>query len=205
MSSQTDKPPAWGTLAYWEWVKERYLSEKQCRFARILAEEAECGRAYVLARRAELQDADAQEVAQEYCMSIFQARPTYDARRPLSAFLNTILYRAIIAHRRRLSRWGKVGLVSLQPKEEEPVWLDQVPSRNGTPLDEAISGEELARIRECLGKLESSDAEILILRYIEEFTTGQIAELLGLARGAVHARLFRARSRLRALLTGGES
>src|SRR5215470_18319966 len=79
MSSQTDKPPAWGTLAYWEWVKERYLSEKQCRFARILAEEAECGRAYVLARRAELQDADAQEVAQEYCLSIFQARPTYDA------------------------------------------------------------------------------------------------------------------------------
>ena len=96
MSSQTENPPTWGTEDdYWEWVKERYLSDDPRRFGAVLSGSAERGRASAHARLAGLQDAMVERAAQEYCLRIFRARPTYKAEWPIKPFLDSILARVI--------------------------------------------------------------------------------------------------------------
>jgi RNA polymerase sigma-70 factor (ECF subfamily) len=199
MSSQTDIP-GWGTSDYWMWIKERYLSCEPRQFGAVMSEKAEYGRAYVLARRAGLQPADAWEVAQEYCLAIFRAKSNYHPEGRINGFFNTILSRGILAFKRQLARRDRLALFLPLDADSTTHRSDQVPARDGTPLEEAISEDELARIRACMGSLRSTDSEVLTLRYVDELTTEQIAELLGIAEGTVHTRLSRARSRLHALL-----
>ena len=74
---------------------------------------------------------------------------------------------------------------------------------------QAAEAEELAsRLREALGQLPPRQAEVFVLRFLEEMKYREIAEVLGLDTNAVSALLHDARARLRAALdgylTGGE-
>ena len=56
-------------------------------------------------------------------------------------------------------------------------------------------------MREALAKLDRCDAEILMLKYTEDWSYKELATRLGLSESAVEARLHRARQRLRGLLS----
>ncbi len=58
----------------------------------------------------------------------------------------------------------------------------------------------LDRTRAALQQLAADDREVLVLRYLEQRDIAEIALLLAISRGAVDARLSRARARLRAKL-----
>jgi RNA polymerase sigma-70 factor (ECF subfamily) len=64
------------------------------------------------------------------------------------------------------------------------------------------------RLIEALAKLTPRTVEIVMLRYVHDYTEPEIAELLRTSRGTVAVTLFRARMRLRKLLRasslGGE-
>jgi RNA polymerase sigma-70 factor, ECF subfamily len=63
------------------------------------------------------------------------------------------------------------------------------------------SGEELhARLAVALAQLRPEDAQVLVMRYLHDRTDVDIARLLGVTRGTVATRLFRARRRLRKLM-----
>ena len=52
-------------------------------------------------------------------------------------------------------------------------------------------------LREALGELNPRAAEIFILKHVEGYNNGEIAEMLGTSRGTVAVLLFRARARLK--------
>ncbi|MGH7129198.1 MAG: sigma-70 family RNA polymerase sigma factor, partial [Planctomycetaceae bacterium] len=52
-------------------------------------------------------------------------------------------------------------------------------------------------IREAVGRLSEEDAEVLMLKYTEDWTCRDLAEHLGVSHSAVESRLHRARARLR--------
>jgi len=56
-------------------------------------------------------------------------------------------------------------------------------------------------VRGALRRLSADQQAILELRYVEEFSTEQIAEALGIAVGTVKSRLFHARQKLREYLS----
>jgi RNA polymerase sigma-70 factor (ECF subfamily) len=56
------------------------------------------------------------------------------------------------------------------------------------------------RLTETIGELRPDDAQILILRYVQGHTDGEIAQLLGVSRGTIVMRLFRSRLRLKRLM-----
>jgi RNA polymerase sigma-70 factor (ECF subfamily) len=56
------------------------------------------------------------------------------------------------------------------------------------------------RLYEAIAELDAETSEILILRYIHEYSNGEIAKLLGISRGVVAVRLFRSRARLKQLI-----
>lgn len=69
-----------------------------------------------------------------------------------------------------------------------------------TPLDLIITNINIKEIKEAIKAMDSSYADILILKYHYECSNRQIADLLSLSEGNVRVRLHRARKKLAAML-----
>ena len=70
-----------------------------------------------------------------------------------------------------------------------------------TPADELIERDQTrATVRACIAQLPDKYREVLILRDIEELSTGEVARLLAMTPTAVKVRLHRARQALSTLL-----
>ena len=68
---------------------------------------------------------------------------------------------------------------------------------------EAESAEELhKRLYAAISELEPEAAQILILRYVHNYSDAAIAKMLGRSRTVIAVRLFRSRARLRKLIRG---
>ena len=73
-------------------------------------------------------------------------------------------------------------------------------SRERDPLDWLLADERKTMVRQALGRLPRRDAEVLLLKYSEDWSYRQMAEHLGMSESAVEARLHRARQKLRSEL-----
>jgi RNA polymerase sigma-70 factor (ECF subfamily) len=75
---------------------------------------------------------------------------------------------------------------------------------NSIPAEQTrVAGEIRERLLATLDVMAESDAagvEILILRYVHNYTDVDIAKMLGKSRGTIAVRLFRARARLKKLM-----
>ncbi len=69
------------------------------------------------------------------------------------------------------------------------------------PLTWLLADERRRQVREAVKRLSPRDAEILLLKYTEEWNYNQLATRLGISHSAVETRLHRARARLRNELT----
>jgi RNA polymerase sigma-70 factor (ECF subfamily) len=56
------------------------------------------------------------------------------------------------------------------------------------------------RLYEAIGELNPKHAEILILRYVHDYSDADIAKLLGTSRGTIAVSLYRSRTQLKKLL-----
>jgi RNA polymerase sigma-70 factor (ECF subfamily) len=82
---------------------------------------------------------------------------------------------------------------TLHPIDVERVERGHSPNRN---FDE----ERHQQVYAAIGQLPVESAEILVLRHMQNKSTAEIVETLGVSRAVVAVRLFRARARLRKLL-----
>ena len=78
-------------------------------------------------------------------------------------------------------------------------YVDKAPLREApeNPRDWVMRRELRQSVRECLTHLSTEEREILLLKYTEELTYAQLADLLGLTVKAVEHRLLKARTSLR--------
>jgi RNA polymerase sigma-70 factor (ECF subfamily) len=58
------------------------------------------------------------------------------------------------------------------------------------------------RLNRILSELNPEAAQILVLRYVHDYSDAEISKMLGTSRGAIALRLFRLRARLKKLLRG---
>lgn len=104
------------------------------------------------------------------------------------AVVQSLLYRRSMGRRRKLiNGFAREGLAA----SGEPI---------GDPLAWLLSDERRRLVREAIERLPPRDAEILLLKYTEDWSYHQLAEHLGISHSAVETRLHRARARLRAEL-----
>lgn len=80
--------------------------------------------------------------------------------------------------------------------------LGPEPAANADPL---ASVDERDALRGALAGLSEADREVLLLTAWDDLDRGQVARALGCSRANVAVRLFRARRRLAAHLTGDEA
>jgi RNA polymerase sigma-70 factor, ECF subfamily len=67
-------------------------------------------------------------------------------------------------------------------------------------IDQLSTHETIQQVHAAIRQLSQKDRELIVLRYLEEQPIDDIAQTLGLSRGAVNVRLNRARSRLETIL-----
>lgn len=70
----------------------------------------------------------------------------------------------------------------------------------GNESESWAAEEAHRRLAEAIAELRPSAVEILMLRYVHSYAEADIAKLLGVSRGTVAIKLFRARARLKKLM-----
>jgi len=139
---------------------------------------------------------DAEDMLQETYLKAFRGIKDFDGRASLSTWLYRIAVNESLMHLRR----KHPETVSI----EEPGEAD---SENQEPLEiidfccmperELMSNEVRSRLDQAIGELPANLRTVFVLRDIEELSTLQTAEVLGLSETAVKTRLSRARMWLR--------
>ena len=74
---------------------------------------------------------------------------------------------------------------------------DKIAELEPDPLDWLLADEQRRIVRQAITTLPSRDAELLLLKYTEDWSYRQLAEHLGISTSAVEARLHRAREKMR--------
>lgn len=154
-------------------------------------------RTVVIARLGEPQAVD--EVMQELSLAALrQASPLVDPAK-VAPWLYRLAVRQSLLYRRQHGRRRK--LTGRYADRFQPTEAD---GRTHEPLDWLLADERRRLIRTALGRLARRDAEILLLKYTEDWSYRQLAHHLGISHSAVEARLHRARARLRCELAALE-
>lgn len=86
------------------------------------------------------------------------------------------------------------------PDESALKLADRLVARGSSPSARLQREELRGRVRAALVQLAEHDREVLVLRHLEQLSTGEIAAVLGITEGAAYTRHLRALERLRALL-----
>lgn len=139
------------------------------------------------------------DVMQEVAVAAIRQRSPIEDPRKVAPWLYRVAVRQVQLYRRKKGRTRKlVGRYRerLGPADAKP----QAPD----PLAWLISEERRELLRRALNNLPRRDAEILMLKYSEDWRYRQLAGHLGISLSAVEARLHRARHRLRSELISME-
>jgi RNA polymerase sigma-70 factor (ECF subfamily) len=121
--------------------------------------------------------AAAEDIAQEAFLAAVRNLDRFDRRRPFAPWLHRIVVNRAIdwTRARRLRREVELG---------DYVPAPPAPEQNG----DALAG---------IGDLGPEQRAVVVLRYVLEYTPGEIAEILDLPRGTVNSRLRRGLDRMR--------
>jgi len=140
---------------------------------------------------------EAQEVAQEVFLKLARAYQVADRTVEWGGWLTRVTLNAC-RDRRRSGWWQRWRQRSRVIEDVEVV--DGQP----TPERAAVSREERDRIWGAFRQLPRRQREVFVLRHLEEWSTQDVADALGLTTGSVKRHLFRAVQHLRKVL-GGQS
>ena len=131
------------------------------------------------------------EEAEDIVQTVFLRLLRGDYTENLQANPKAYLYRAAV----------NLSLDALRARRRRALIrdVDQLESPVATAGLDALTNPWLDR---ALAQLDPNSLEILTLRYVHDYSDGEIAGMLGVSRGAMALRLFRLRRRLKTLLRG---
>jgi RNA polymerase sigma-70 factor, ECF subfamily len=142
---------------------------------------------------------DAQDVVQQAYLKAFMHLDGFQEKSSFSTWLTRIVINeGLMCLRRNRSR-RELSLDDVKSESEE-LFPPEIPDRAKDPAEIYEQRENERILCEAMNQLSTEFRNVLCLR-LEERTVGETAEILGLGVGTLKARLFRARQKLRVLLT----
>jgi RNA polymerase sigma-70 factor (ECF subfamily) len=163
-------------------------------FSRLV--EAYSSKIYRLATKMLGQQEDAEDVLQETFLKAYRGLKSFDGRSKLSTWLFRIATNeALMVLRRKHPDVASIDEpVETEEGEQEPI---QIIDWCCLPENELLSEESKDRLDAAIQKLPESLRVVFLLRDINDLSTHETGEVLGLSDTAVKTRLSRARLRLR--------
>ncbi len=144
-------------------------------------------RLYYYLRRILADDSAIWDVLQEIWLAVFRGIHSLEDVRKFPAWLYRVSRAKAIDALRRQNRYVEAP--------EEPV-VDC--AEDGSTI--AAAAEEAQLVHEQLAKLNAIHREVLTLRFLEDFSTKEMSEILGISEGTVRSRLHHAKKKLSQLL-----
>ena len=135
--------------------------------------------AYLIVRDASA----AEDIAQEAFLSAIRALDRFDRRRPFAPWLHRIVVNRAIDHARARKLRQETGV------EVEALEMPD----HGAPATMRPYSDDVTA---ALSALAPEHRAVVVMRYLLEYTPGEIAKSLGLPRGTVNSRLRRGLDRL---------
>lgn len=130
---------------------------------------------------------DAEDIAQEACLKIWNEAPRWQPKAKFSTWLYRVMFNSCIDYKRKV--------IPLPLADESSI------------MDESLSADELInqeqnskRVQQALHKLPERQRAAIVLSYYEEFNNQQAAETLDMQLNAFQQLLFRARQNLKSEL-----
>jgi len=140
-------------------------------------------------------DAEAEDLTSDVFMRALKAMPRYEPRQAFLAWLYRIARNAVIDRARKGNRQ-----VSFEDALEHP-GVDKIVE----PDVELLAHSDSATLRDALAKLTPLQQEVVVLRFLEGYSTEEIARLVGKREGTIRGIQFRAIGALRQLIPSREA
>lgn len=140
-------------------------------------------------------DAEAEDLTSDVFMRALKAISRYEPRQAFLAWLYRIARNAVIDRARRGGRQ-----VSFEDALEHPT-ADQIVE----PDMEILSRSDSDSLRKALGQLTPLQQEVIVLRFLEGYSTQEIARIVGKREGTIRGIQFRAIGALRQLIPSREA
>ena len=144
------------------------------------------GRALVHARLLTRNEADAADAVQDAFVDAFRGLTGFEAGRPFYGWFYVLLRNRCFKQTSRRGTRAESG-ITVEPLVEPTVSVQQL---------------DLWR---AIDRLTPEEAELIVLKHVEGWTYEELSSSLGIPRGTVMSRLYAARQRLLALLSGESS
>jgi RNA polymerase sigma-70 factor (ECF subfamily) len=137
---------------------------------------------------------EAEDVLQEVFVSVWRSRKTFN---PKKGKLTTWIYRITVNQCLSRRRRRKLALLSL---EEKNIDLPDIkPSEQ--PEEVLVTRLEYERLVKAMNALDGRHRSVLVLRYFNELSYDEIAQVIGVPLGTVKSRINQALKSLRARMS----
>jgi RNA polymerase sigma-70 factor (ECF subfamily) len=154
-----------------------------------------------LARRFLANEEDARDALQDAMVAVYRSIGNFESGSALLTWLHRIVVNSALMKLRTKKRHPEEDIEQYLPRFLKD-GHQQSPSTPWTESAQSVlEREELrAAVHEAIDKLPEAYRIVLTLRDIEELSTAETAEILGVTKNVVKIRLHRARQALRTLL-----
>jgi RNA polymerase sigma-70 factor, ECF subfamily len=168
---------------------DEIVAQQQRRVYRVI---------FLLVRNPDIADT----LTQECFLRAYEKRASFRGDCAITTWLLRIAVNLVRDHAksRRASFWRK--LVGLDEKGAGEIPEGNLASPQASPERVLLAREELWAVWNALPSLSPQQRTIFLLRYAEEMSLPEIAEILQLKTGSVKAQLFRATTKIKEVVKG---
>lgn len=147
---------------------------------------------YALCRRMLADPEEAADATQEVYIRVMRSVLGFRGEAAFGTWLHRVTVNVCLSALRKRSRTRTSAL----PEEYDEILADTAAS----PEERAMSGDLVERCEAALQLLPEDARAVVVLRDIEDLSTKEVADLLGVSENVVKVRLCRAHARLRTLV-----
>jgi RNA polymerase sigma-70 factor, ECF subfamily len=184
-----------------ESLVERARGKNEAAFEELVSRYED--KLYRLAMRFVRNETDAQEILQDAFLSAWRNLPTFEGRAQFGSWMYRVTVNAALMLLRSRNRHPEVTVDDVEPTALNDAVAESGQTMRGSTdwsirADEQLQSAEMRKyIQESVDALPDGLRTVFLLRDVEEMSTEDTAEMLGLSVPAVKTRLHRARLALR--------
>src|SRR6267143_50118 len=157
------------------------------------------GKIFLLAQRMTRNREDAEDVVQQSLQKAFIHLKKFEGKSLFSTWLTRIAINEVLMLLRRRRGSREVPIAEANTEDETALPLD-IPDLGPNPEDSCLQREQERILSAAVNELTPGMRKAIELRELGVLSTGETAQVMGLSVGAVKARVFHGRRKLRQTL-----
>ncbi|MEN3130452.1 RNA polymerase subunit sigma [Bacillus cereus] len=130
---------------------------------------------------------DVDDVVQEIYIQLYESLRKYDSEKPFRPWLIGLAIKQIHSYRRK--RWMRLRIIKKAEEQRKPVQIDF--------SNDVVSKISSKKLIELIHKLPYKLKQVIILRYLHDYSQEEVAQILHIPIGTVKSRIHAALKKLR--------